>query len=1102
MILLALKANGWSKALPRFALLSILALCLLAISTGSLAQAQESPAETPSQQQLQERIEEISTASGIDEKLQEQLLELYQKARERLLAAENFAELSKEHAQLVSTAPDRLQRLQQQLEALPPPENITISPPANATLSDIQQILAQEKAKQAGLQNQVAELERELRQAQSRPARIREELTTTKQRRQALEKDQEAQSGSHESERLSQARQLALQMSQLAVNNHIRALDQELLSNDARQGLLKAQLDLARQQLELQALRVRKLDEHANQYSLTDAAELAKQAAQAAIGADPLLQEAAGINADLSDQLARLVTQLEQAAINQQHLQQQLDQLQARYRTSEQQLEIAGLSQALGDLLRRERRSLPVVNHVAKQINDRHQTISEVRLQQFQLEQELQTLNIDNQLAQLLDRQASDKDAEQQALLAERLRQLIVDRADLWKKLSINYRRYADQLLDINRIEQQLVDQTLAYQHLLDENLFWIANSRPVDAKWLKNIRLSLTWLFDAGRWTELAKTASRQLDKQAGFAVIALLFTALLVLFRPRLLYHLTQTSARVGTNKDHIYYTILGLLLTLLLALPWPLLTGAIGLLIASGAAKASFAYAVGMAFLSTAIVVLIIAGFLQLCRERGIAQVHFRWRHSSRQALRRELQWLLAVAIPVGFLITLTEAQAEEAYRDGLGRLALTVGSISLSVFAWRLLRPRFRLSRVSNRERRHGWWQIRRPLRVIATALPLSLAALALYGYHYTALQLESRFITSGWLLVGLIIIGNLIMRWIRLAQQRLSAGTSTAATRAAGDPGLASADEQARTLITVAITVVATIGLWLIWSDLLPALSTLRGVVLWESISSTGVSLVQVTVGDLILASVVAVLTLVAAGNLPGVLEIAVLHRLNIDPGNRYAISSISRYVITGVGLVIVVSLIGLRWTQVQWLVAALGVGLGFGLQEIFANFISGLVLLFERPIRVGDTITVNEMTGRVSRIRIRATTITDWDRRELIIPNKTFITDRLINWTLSDQVTRIVIKLRIPYSSSLDAVRQILLDCAHDNPRILRDPEPFAYAVGTEDSAFEFKLFAFTAELSDRLPARHELYSEAIRRLSENGIEIPFPQHDLHLRKY
>ena len=137
------------------------------------------------------------------------------------------------------------------------------------------------------------------------------------------------------------------------------------------------------------------------------------------------------------------------------------------------------------------------------------------------------------------------------------------------------------------------------------------------------------------------------------------------------------------------------------------------------------------------------------------------------------------------------------------------------------------------------------------------------------------------------------------------------------------------------------------------------------------------------------------------------------------------------------GIVVVFTLLGIGWSQVQWLVAAVTVGLGFGLQEIFANFVSGLILLFERPIRIGDTVTVGGVAGNVSRIRTRATTITDWGRKELIIPNKEFVTGQVVNWSLSDQLLRLVIKVGIAYGSDTHLARDILMRVAKANERVL-----------------------------------------------------------------
>src|SRR5699024_8553974 len=134
-----------------------------------------------------------------------------------------------------------------------------------------------------------------------------------------------------------------------------------------------------------------------------------------------------------------------------------------------------------------------------------------------------------------------------------------------------------------------------------------------------------------------------------------------------------------------------------------------------------------------------------------------------------------------------------------------------------------------------------------------------------------------------------------------------------------------------------------------------------------------------------------------ARNLPGLPEAMVLSRLELKQGSAYAIGTLLSYTIVSTGLVVSLATLGVAWSQLQWLVAALGVGLGFGLQEIFANFVSGLIILFERPVRIGDTITIRDLTGSVTKINTRATTISDWDRKEIIVPNKAFITEQFIN---------------------------------------------------------------------------------------------------------
>jgi potassium efflux system protein len=253
---------------------------------------------------------------------------------------------------------------------------------------------------------------------------------------------------------------------------------------------------------------------------------------------------------------------------------------------------------------------------------------------------------------------------------------------------------------------------------------------------------------------------------------------------------------------------------------------------------------------------------------------------------------------------------------------------------------------------------------------------------------------------------------------------------------------------------------------------------------------------------LVWALAVGLIVAAAARNLPGVLEIAVLQRLPIGFGSRYAITKIAQYLIVAIGIVVIFSTIGVAWSHLQWLVAALGVGLGFGLQEIFANFMSGLIMLFERPVRIGDTVTIGDLSGTVSRMRMRATTITDWDNKEIIVPNKMFITDRLINWTLSDPITRVIIPVGIAYGSDTNLAYRVICETAEQNPIVLEEPQYQVFFLGFGESSLNFELRVFVRDLGDRLRVRHELHMAINKAFAENDIEIPFPQRDLHVRSW
>ena len=310
-------------------------------------------------------------------------------------------------------------------------------------------------------------------------------------------------------------------------------------------------------------------------------------------------------------------------------------------------------------------------------------------------------------------------------------------------------------------------------------------------------------------------------------------------------------------------------------------------------------------------------------------------------------------------------------------------------------------------------------------------------------------------------------------------------------------------EQTRSLLDMLVTLLLLGGIWWVWRDALPALSVILDYPLWgysEVVDGKQISR-ALTVGHLVLAIVVGVVTAVVVRNIGALLDIVLLQRLEMQTDATYAVKVIARYAVTLVGVLLACSILGIRWGDVQWLVAALGVGLGFGLQEIVANFVSGLIVLAERPIRIGDVVTVGNVSGTVSRIHARATVVIDFDHKEVIIPNKAFITERVVNWTLSEPDYP-------PADQGRRRLRQRHRAGTAGDPRCGAGQSRCSAGSGDRrcsswplaESTLDFEIRAFVNSIDKRLRVQHEINNEVARVLSENGIEMPFPQRDLHIR--
>jgi small-conductance mechanosensitive channel len=226
-----------------------------------------------------------------------------------------------------------------------------------------------------------------------------------------------------------------------------------------------------------------------------------------------------------------------------------------------------------------------------------------------------------------------------------------------------------------------------------------------------------------------------------------------------------------------------------------------------------------------------------------------------------------------------------------------------------------------------------------------------------------------------------------------------------------------------------------------------------------------------------------------------------LQHTRFAPSLQFAITRLAGYAFIALGCYVALQLVGINLTSLAVLAGAIGVGLGFGLQNIVHNFVSGLIILAERPISIGDRIEVGDVTGQVKEIRLRSTTVVTNDNITIIVPNSHFISDSVTNWSYGDPRVRIRLPLGVAYGTDVRLLERVLLEVAAAHAKVLRDPPPSLFFKGFGESALDFDLAVWTEEMTyNPRRLRSDLYFAIEEKLREHKIEIPFPQRDLHLR--
>lgn len=1092
-------------------------LLLLSFSLAALAtRAQEQPVDL-SPATLQSRAESVASGN-LDEAAKTAVKQRYESAIAQVTAAEGFAKQRADLVALVEKGPADTATIRKQLEdrqAGRIPEEPEL--PADADQTAIDTRLTSERTRMTEVGRQLREIETALAALDTRPAENRERIAAVT--RSITESESAAKLARETAPDPVYAGSVELAEATLAANRaELALLEQEALTFDIQRNLLQAKRDL----LSSDQSRIR--DRIAALESRTGAIVSAR------IGeAEQLIAKLGPPDAghtkelrDFVDQIRSLVkknqtvlARIAEAEGERKAAEEELRRLRRESENLRAQIEIGGLEDSFSEIVLDLRRTLPTPQSLKQNLTTRHHLISEARLEAFRMDRETDTMaSIEGQTEIIIDTLRTGGLSEDRlAELRPALRSLIGNRIQLQQSYLDANRRLATTLTETDLVMGEILSVAESFRNYLGERLVWIASSPPLRKNAFTGMRTALIALIGPDAIAEYGRALAR-VELVRWIVLVAL--AAILLLPRRRLRRRLLELSARTRrVSTDHISTTVAALFITLWLALPLPALLAFFGQLFMNDPSSGSVTFALGKGLSAPALLLLALRFTAILCWPGGVAESHFRWNRAQLDLTRRALLAIIFLYLPAHLLLTLWwhDSRNLSAFQ-GPGRLVFVVAMLTMAL----ILRTFFRKS---NALKLDGPAQKSRlaMLRPIWTnglvLLPIALALLAAMGHFLTAVAIA--FLTQKTALVVLagVLVSAFLNRWAALRGRRMALAEAVAERQArrkaaqtasekpekSGDEvievpeeepplDLEEIGEQARHLIRAVVTVVAFFGCWLAWSEALPALNFFDTRPLFG----------KTTISDLVRAGFILLITGIAFQNLSGLLELGFLRALELEAGVRNAILTLCQYAVIAIGAALAFQALGLDWSQFGWIAAALGVGIGFGLQEVVANFVSGIILLFERPIRVGDIVTVGGIDGVVTKIRIRATTITDWDKKDFVVPNKEFITGTILNWTLSNPVTRIVFPVGVAYGSDVAKVRETLLEIAREQPEVLTDPKPAAVFENFGECCLNFSLRCFVGSPDQRLELTHRVNMLIHDRFAAVGIELPFPQRDLHLK--
>ena len=909
---------------------------------------------------------------------------------------------------------------------------------------------------------------------------------------------------------LKQQIQLELQLIELK-----NIYNQVLLKNsDQLTVLYQSRYELLNARVQALQKQIAAIQDVINQKNLAKTQNQVEQAQQQSqnVEQNPLIQKELNLNAQLSQYLLEQTEKTNTLTQDELRMRNVLDNLTQTQRTIDEQISALQGTLVLSRIIQQQKQKLPTnlnIQGLSKQIAD-------LRVQIFDITQKRNELyDIDAYISKI------EQDENKSFTPAEKtqLTNLLTERRKVGSDLIKSLNNQLNLAISLELTQQQITQISDQIQSKLDQQSFWVKSNNPINLDWFKKLPMSLKAQFDGIGKKIGFPTNFDNLPYLLTYVFILFVIGGLIFKFKESIKQRLAVINGEINTlRSDSQWHTPLALFYTALLSLSgtlWFLATcQLLGFFFVKNPQE-FWEWSLSMAgywwFFSFILAIL---------RPNGILVCHFGFTKESAASLQDVTKRIIVSVVLLLNTSIFSNVMDTGLANDVLGEINTIVALLfCIVIIAPRFIRTEKSLSSTTTDKRDRTIFKI---VRILLQLVPVILIALIALGYYYTALNLITHIINTyiAWVVWSLVrhtiyrgvTVASRRLAYRRLQEKRQQKQQDSSDASASDDVVVITEQEEGLDLNEVRSQLLrfADLFIWTalfaifyyVWSDLVTVVSYLRDITLWQQTSTTEAGVVTETISlfNLIVALIIVVITYILVRNIQGILEILLFSRVKLSQGTPYTITTLLTYILVAVGGAWAFSTLGMSWSKLQWLFAALSVGLGFGMQEIFANFVSGIILLFERPIRVGDTVTINDVTGTVAKIRIRAITMIDPDRKEVIVPNKSFVTGQVTNWALSNTVTRLVISVGVAYGSDLELVKRLLLQAANEQPSVLKDPEPRALFLTFGASTLDHELRVYVGQVSERNDTLDALNRRVNQLFAENNIDIAFNQLDIFIK--